>query len=137
MFSHNKLVFIVSLNFNEYLATKCMSLNDEPCMTRPTPIDLNPIKLKYYRSMISLDKCYGSCDVLFPKICVPKKQKTSMFKYFILKQKNKNEAKTMIKRIPCDCKCKFSSTACNSIQKWNNKIGQCECKNYHKCKKRL
>ena len=43
----------------------------------------------------------------------------------------------MIKRISCDCKCKFSSTACNSNQKWNNKIGQYECKNYLKCKKRL
>ena len=43
----------------------------------------------------------------------------------------------MIKRISCDCKCKFSSTACNSNQKWNNKIGQYECKNYLKCKKLL
>ena len=22
--------------------TKCLSLNDEPCLVRPTPIDLNP-----------------------------------------------------------------------------------------------
>ena len=50
---------------------------------------------------------------------------------------NKNEAKTMTKHIPCDCKCKFNSTTCNSNQKWNNKTCQCECKNYRKCKKRL
>ena len=34
---------------------------------------------------------------------------------------NKNEAKTMAKHIPRDCKCKFNSTTCNSNQKWNNK----------------
>ena len=48
---------------------------------------------------------------------------------------NKNEAKAMTKHISCDCKCKFSSATCNWNQKWNNKTGKCECKNYHKCKK--
>ena len=48
---------------------------------------------------------------------------------------NKNEVKTMTKHISCECKCKFNSTVCNSNQKWNNKTCQCECKNYHKCKK--
>ena len=47
---------------------------------------------------------------------------------------NKNEAKTMIKHISYDCKCKFSSITCNSNQKWNNETCQCECKSYHKCK---
>ena len=46
-----------------------------------------------------------------------------------------NEAKTLLKHIPCDCKCKFYSVTCNSIQKWNNYIFQCECKNYSTCKK--
>ena len=48
---------------------------------------------------------------------------------------NKNKAKTLTKQISCDCKCKFNSTTCNSNQKWNNETYQCECKNYHKCKK--
>ena len=48
---------------------------------------------------------------------------------------NINEVKTMTKQILCDCKCKFNSTIYNSDQKWNNKTCQCECKNYHKCKK--
>ena len=50
---------------------------------------------------------------------------------------NKSEAKAMTKHISCDCKCKFSSTTCHWNQKWNNKTGQCERKNYHKCKKQL
>ena len=48
---------------------------------------------------------------------------------------NKNEAKTLVKHITCDCKCKFNSTTCNSNQKWNNNKCQYECENYHQCKK--
>ena len=46
-----------------------MSLNDGPCMVRTTLIDLNPVELKYYPFLISLDKCNRSCKVLSPKIC--------------------------------------------------------------------
>ena len=103
-------------------------------MVRPSLIDLNPVELKYYPFMISLYKCTGSCNVLSPKICVPKETKDIYVKAFNM-IRNKNEAKTMTKQISCDCKCKFNSTTCNSNQKWNNKTFQCECKNYHKCKK--
>ena len=46
-----------------------------------------------------------------------------------------NEAKIMVKDIPCDCKCNFNSTTCNSKQKWNKESFQSECKKY--VKKRL
>ena len=36
--------------------------------------------------------------------------------------------------IPCDYKCKFNSTTCNSIPNWNNETCQCDCKKYCKCK---
>ena len=74
MFSLIKQIFIVLLSFSSSLATKCLSFNDEPCMVRPTLIDLNPVALKYYPLMISLDKCSESCNVLSPKIYVPKKK---------------------------------------------------------------
>ena len=70
--------------------------------------------------MISLDKCNESCNVLSPKVCVPKETKDINVKAFN-KIANKNEAKTMTKHISCDCKCKFNCTTCNSSQKWNNK----------------
>ena len=57
MFSLIKQVFIVLLSLSESLAIKCASLNDEPCMIRPALINLNPVELKYYPFMISLDKC--------------------------------------------------------------------------------
>ena len=49
-----------------------MFLNDEPCMIRPTIIDMNPNELRYYLFMISLNKCNGSYHVLSPKLCVSK-----------------------------------------------------------------
>ena len=89
-------------------------------------IDFRPGELKYYPLMISLDK---NCNVLSPKICVPKKTKDINVKVFDIIT-NKNKAKNMANQILCDCKCKFNRATCNSNQKWNNKIFQCECKNY-------
>ena len=56
-------LFVVLLNFSESLArdqTKCLFLNDEPCMVRPTLIDINSAELKYYPLVISLNKCARS-----------------------------------------------------------------------------
>ena len=98
-------------------------------MMRPTLFDLNHFLLKQYPSMINLDKCTGSCNVLSPKICVPKVTKDVNLKVLNMIT-NKNEAKTMAKHFSCNCKCKFNSTTCNSNQKWNAKTCQCDRKNY-------
>ena len=71
MFILNKQVFIILSSFRSSLATKCLSLNDQHCMVRPTFIDLNPLKPKCYPSMVSLNKYSKCCNVLSPKICVP------------------------------------------------------------------
>ena len=50
-------LFVVLLSFSSYLAlyqTKCLLLNDEPCMIKPTIINMNRIELKYYLFMINL-----------------------------------------------------------------------------------
>ena len=78
-------------------------------------IDLNPVELKYYPFMVSLDKCSGSCysvDKLSMRICIPSKTKEVDVKVFNMKT-NRNEAKLLVKHISCDCKCKFNSTTCN------------------------
>ena len=59
--------------------------------------------------MISLNKCTGSCNVLSPKICVPKETKDVNVKAFNMIP-NKNETKAMAEHISSDCKCKFNST---------------------------
>ena len=87
-------------------------------MVRPTVIDMNLVELRYYPLLISLNKCTGSCNVLSPKLWVPKETKCINVKAFNLIT-NKDEAKTMAEHISCDCKCKFNRTTCNSKQKWN------------------
>ena len=120
------------LSFSESLTcyqTKCLSLNDEPCMgcmATPTLIDLNLVELKYYPFMISLDKCSGSCYILSPQMCVPKETKDINIKVFNMIT-NKNDAKAMTKHISFDCKCKSNGTTCISNKKWNKKTCQCEC----------
>ena len=84
MFSFIKQVFIVLLSFSESLATKCLLLNEEPCMLRPTHINISPVQLKYYPFMISLNTCAGSCIVLSPNVCVPKETKEKNVKAFII-----------------------------------------------------
>ena len=77
-------------------------------MVRHTFIDMNLGELKYYSSMVSLNKCTGKCYVLSPKPCVPKETKDINVKAFNMIT-SKNEAKTMTEHILFDCKCKFIS----------------------------
>ena len=72
MFNLIKQVFIVLISFSEALATKCLFLNDEPCMVRSNLNDMSPAELEYYPCIISLNKYTGSCNILSPKIYVPK-----------------------------------------------------------------
>ena len=57
-------VFIAILNFSGSLATKCVPLNNEPFMIRPTLTDLNPTDLNHFLFMVSLDKCNISCNTV-------------------------------------------------------------------------
>ena len=84
-------MFVVLFSFSESLATKCSSLIEEPYMFKSPLIDLYPIELNYYPFMISLDKCNGSCNILSPKIRVPRKTKDLSVKLFNMIT-NKNEA---------------------------------------------
>ena len=113
-------LFIVLLSFSSSLPRNCLFLNDEPCMVRPSLIDLNSVELQYYPFMISLNKCTGSCHVLSPKICPPKETKNINVKAFNMIT-NKNEMKAMTEHISCDCKCKFNSAIFSLNQKWNNR----------------
>ena len=69
-------LFIVLLSFSISLTTKCLFLNDELCMVRLALINMNPVELKYYLFMISLNKCAGSCNVYLQKYVFQKKQNT-------------------------------------------------------------
>ena len=61
-----------------------MPSNKEPSLTRPTLIDLHPVKFNHYPLMISHDKCNGSCnaaDLQMPVFLM--KQKMEIVKYLI------------------------------------------------------
>ena len=78
MFSIIKHVFILLLSLTSSLArnqTKCLFSNDKPCTVRPTLTDLDPVELKYYPFMISLDKCTGIFNVFSQKKYVQKETK--------------------------------------------------------------
>ena len=127
-------LFIVLLSFSSSLATKCLVVNNGPCMVRPILVDLNPVELRYYPFMISLNNYTGSCNVLSSKISVPKQTREINVKAFNMIT-NENEAKAMVEHISCDFKCKFNSKISYLNQKWNYKTCQCEPKNYRTCKK--
>ena len=79
-------LLIVLFSFSESLAcnrTECLFLNDVPCIVRPALIDMNPVELRFYPFMISLNKCTGSCNVCLQKYVFQKKQKTYMLKHLI------------------------------------------------------
>ena len=59
--------------------TKCFFLNNEPCMVRPTLTDLNSRVLKCYSIVISLDQFNERCNVLSPRVCVPKNINVKVF----------------------------------------------------------
>lgn len=124
-----KQAFTALLSFNRSLVTKCVLLNDEPCITRPAVIDLNSVDFNYV-CMISLGKCNGhfhAVDEISTKICVPSRIKDVNVKVFITITRI-NEAERLVKDISCNCKWRFSSAKCNLNQKRNNDTYQCECK---------
>ena len=85
-------------------------------MARLTFIDLNPIELNYHPFMITLDKCNRSCNVaddISAKISVPSKRKDVNVKLLNMITRI-NEAKTWVKHIAWDCKCKFDGATFKS-----------------------
>ena len=106
MFRLIKQVLIALLSFSRSLKSKCVSLNNEPCMISPSLIDLNPIKLSYYRFIINLDKCNGSCnavDDLSTKIYFSREAKDANVKVLGVITRI-SEFKALINLIPCDYK---------------------------------
>ena len=71
-------------------------------------MDLNPIELKYFPYMISVDRCNGSRNTLddfFVKICAPNTTEDANINVFNMIT-GLNEAKTLLKLISCSCNCK-------------------------------
>ena len=57
-------MFIALLSFGRSLTTKFKSRDNQPCLAKPTLIDLNHDELRYYPFMVSLDRRDGRCNTL-------------------------------------------------------------------------
>ena len=99
MFGLIKKVFIGLLNFIKSLSSivntpdhvKCISLNNQQCMTQPTLINSHPNEyiegLRYYPFAVNLDRRMGSCNTLNDlsnKACVPNKTEDLNFSVLTL-----------------------------------------------------
>ena len=94
----------------------CTSLNNKPCLARPTLVDLNLNELDYYPFIVSLDRRKGSfntLDDLSCRICVPIKTEDVNSNVFNMITRI-DESKILTEHISCDCKYKFDA------KKWNN-----------------
>ena len=152
MFGFVKQVFIELLCFSKFLSSianipdhvNCISLIDQPSMTQPTLISLNPNEyieeLRYYPLAVNLDRCMGSCGTLnnlFNKVCVPNKIEDLILSVFNIIT-GINELKILTEYISSGCICKFDGRKCNSNQKWNKDKCRYEWKNlseHDACKK--
>ena len=56
--------FSGSLASNSKQPMKCLSLNNQPCETRLTLVDINPQEVLFYSFTVSINKCGGSCDTI-------------------------------------------------------------------------
>ena len=97
MFSLIKQLFIGLLCFNKSLFSivnslnrvKCISFNNQQCMTQPTLINSHPNEyiegLRYYPFAVDLGRIIGSYNNLhdlFNRVCVPKKTRRFKLEYF-------------------------------------------------------
>ena len=90
---------IVLLRFSESLAhvskvSDQTKYHDETFMVRPTLLDMNPVELKYFRFVISINKSTESFNILSPKTCVQKEAKDIYIRAFNMIT-NKKETKRM------------------------------------------
>ena len=108
-----------------------MHINNELCIARPNLIDFNSNELYCYPFMVSLGRCYGSCntlDDLSSRTYVPNKIEDVNLFFFQYDNKNKlikNSNKTFYTIVMYI----FDGRKCNLNQKWNKEFCKCEWKN--------
>ena len=110
---------LVLFCYDGALFIKCVSMNNQPCLVRPTLIDLNPDKHHYYPFIVSMSRCDGSCNTLedpFGRICIPNKIKNLNLEVLNI-IKGINESRTLAKHISCECRCEFDGRKCKTPDK--------------------
>ena len=102
------------LGSGELLNIKCVSVNNQQYIVRPTLINLNPDELHYYPFIVSIDRFNGSFNSVnypFHRIWVPKDRGHQSESIYMVKGINK--LTTLAKDTSCDCRCKFDGRKCS------------------------
>ena len=111
-----------------YDHTKCVFWNNQPYITRPTLVNLNPNKcsqgLHYYQILVKTNRCNGNCNTFndFPnRVCVPSKKEDINLSVLIwMNLKQEQDLFLVIVNVNLAVK--------NVIWNWNKKLRQYECK---------
>ena len=109
---------------------KCVFLNNRPCQTRSTLVNINSNEPLYYLFTVSVIECGGSCNTIddpYVRVCVPNKVKYMNVKVFKL-MSSVNEIRFLVLLKSCQCKCTLTESGYNSKQKWNHDECRHECK---------
>ena len=107
------LIRLLTSTVNSSNHTKCISLNNQQYIARPTLISLHPNEysqvLHYYLFVFNLGRCTGSCNTLKDlsnKILCCKQNRRFRSKRIQHDKRNK-KSKTLAKQISYKCECKF------------------------------
>ena len=127
-----KNVFFTAINFFGYNTLKlnsleCTSWNNQEFKIRSEIINVNSNKPVFYPCGITINKCKGSCNDPYAKLCVPDTIKNINLKVINLMSRN-NETRHTEWHRTCKCKCRLDASVCNNKQRWNEDKCRCECK---------
>ena len=134
IFRFVKKVFFIGLtilsNFASVNSLSCISINNQPCKSRPEIINNNNNNPVFYPFTIKTSKCSGNCNNIndsYAKVCVPDVVKDLNVKAFNLMSRT-NETKNIKWHETCKCERRLDAIVCNDKQRWNKNKCRCECK---------
>ena len=64
-----QVLVLVLLGFDGSLVAKYISMNNQPCMARPTLIDMNSDELYYYPFIVSRNRYDRNCNIAEDSFC--------------------------------------------------------------------
>lgn len=97
---------------------KCISLDNQPCQTRPAIADINSNEF-FYPFDNSVNKCgrsFNTFDNPYVQVCVPNKARNMNVKVFNLISRV-NKTRYLVQNESCQCECGLNERAFNSNQK--------------------
>ena len=122
IFRFPKKVFFIRLTilsiFTSVNSLSCISMNNQPCKTRPEIVNVNSNDPVFYTFSIKTRKCSGNCNNIndpYARICVSDVVKDLNFKVFNLMSRT-NEIRHIKWHETCKCICRLDAIVCNNKQ---------------------